>query len=81
LGLHYPTDIIVGAIIGIAICWVGNRIMVKGKIAKFTLNWAQSKPGLFYILFFFITEQIVNLFGDSRDILHAIGEALERISH
>lgn len=80
LGLHYPTDIICGALIGIVIGWAGNQSVMKNKISRPVLYWARSKQSLFYSLFFFITYQMADMFDSSRAIIHACEELLTHLS-
>ena len=70
LGLHYPTDIIAGAIIGMAIALVGTISLGKIKRMQQIANWSHSKPHLFYPLFFLLTFQVACLFDGARAILH-----------
>jgi undecaprenyl-diphosphatase len=80
LGLHYPTDIICGALIGILFGWAGNRDMVTNAISKPILHWTYAKPDLFYALFFFITYQMADMFDSSRAIIHACVELIINLS-
>ncbi len=68
LGLHYPTDIIAGAVIGMAISALGNIYLAHAKSIKSITNWAILKPHFFYPMFFILTYQIVDMFGDARSI-------------
>jgi undecaprenyl-diphosphatase len=68
LGLHYPTDIIAGAVIGMATALLGNIYLVRSKNIKSITNWAHSKPHFFYPIFFILTHQLVDLFDDFRSI-------------
>ena len=68
VGLHYPTDIIVGAVIGIAIAVVGNIYLVKSKKIEVIANWSYSKPSLFYPVFFLVTYQFARMFSEIRGI-------------
>ncbi|WP_174626559.1 phosphatase PAP2 family protein [Candidatus Methylobacter favarea] len=72
LGLHYPTDIIAGAVIGMTMASLGNIYLVRSKIVKLIKNWALSFPHLFYPLFFILSYQIVNMFEDIRFISNGI---------
>ena len=81
LGLHYPTDIIAGAIIGMSIVWLGNLHIIRANISERILSWERSKPGYFYALFFFITYQIADLFTQSQEILKAIYKASKQLLH
>lgn len=62
LGLHYPTDILVSAILGIGVAWVVNGNKIRGFIAKPFLHWSEKAPASFYTCFFLLTYQIANLF-------------------
>ena len=66
LGLHYPTDIIAGAVIGMTVAALGNIYLVRSKSIKSITNWALSKPHFFYPMFFILTHQIVDMFDDVR---------------
>ncbi|MBZ9684817.1 phosphatase PAP2 family protein [Clostridium estertheticum] len=79
LGFHYPTDIICGALIGIAIGLIANQSFVCNKISKPILKWSEKAPSLFYALFFLITYQISDLFNSTRLFLHFCMEVLEHI--
>jgi len=69
LGLHYPTDIIAGAFIGMTISLLGNRYLVRSKSFKSITNWSLSKPDFFYPVFFILTYQIVDLFSGVRSVI------------
>ncbi len=69
LGLHYPTDVIAGAIIGMSIGWLGNLYIVRSNIFLSAVRWLDSKPGIFYPLFFLLTYQIADLFTSGRGLL------------
>lgn len=81
LGLHYPTDIIFGALIGVLIGWIGNQSIIRNKVSKPVLSCASSNPSLFYSLFFLISYQIADMFDSSRAILHAFKELLTIVIH
>lgn len=72
LGLHYPTDILAGAIIGVVMSLLCNIYLVKSVRLQFLTKGAYSKPQFFYPLFFLFTYQVADLFSSSRAIF---GEA------
>ena len=45
LGLHYPTDILAGALVGVAICWLGNVYLVRSRAVQAikALSWTQAR--------------------------------------
>jgi len=68
LGLHYATDILAGALLGMAIAWIGNLSFLTNRISKSLMPWIDRKPQLFYTLFFFVIYQIADLFNGSREL-------------
>lgn len=79
LGFHYPTDIIAGAIIGIAIALVANIYLVKNKGIHSIVNMSYSSPNLFYPLFFLLTYQIADLFNASRKLASGLLNIVQKI--
>jgi undecaprenyl-diphosphatase len=51
LGLHYPSDIVVGAVIGITIALIGNVYLIRSNGVKSIINFSVSKPDIFYPVF------------------------------
>lgn len=72
LGLHYPTDIILGAIVGIVIAVLGNVYISKSKYINSIVVWSDFKPYIFYPLFFMITYQFTDMFNSSRDLARVL---------
>jgi membrane-associated phospholipid phosphatase len=68
LGMHYPTDILVGALIGVAIAWAVHVSVVRRYIAKPFLQWQVRSPGTFYASAFLLTSQIAVLFDPVRHV-------------
>ena len=68
LGLHYPTDIVGGALIGIMIASLCNLTLFTEKISQPVLDWSNSEPGIFYPAFFIASYQIADMFDSSRAI-------------
>lgn len=69
LGLHYLSDIAVGASVGVGICVMGNRLMGQGGLVRWAVGWSQRTPALFYPLMFLVTYQIADLFDSSRSMV------------
>jgi undecaprenyl-diphosphatase len=67
-GLHYPTDIIAGALIGAITAISCNLYLTQSKLINSIMNFSVSKPAYFYPLFFLLSYQIVDLFADARAI-------------
>jgi undecaprenyl-diphosphatase len=67
LGYHYPSDLVLGALLGIFIvCLVENYgpETLACRVARFELR----RPGVFYALGFLLTYEVATLFGDIRQI-------------
>jgi undecaprenyl-diphosphatase len=69
LGLHYPTDIIAGAFIGIIIALLSNIYLIKNIRLKSIAHWSYSNPSPFYALFFLFSYQIADMFDSSRAVI------------
>lgn len=79
LGLHYPTDILAGALVGAIICWLGNTYLVGTRSVQAATNMARFRPMYFYPALFLVTYQIADLFENSREIVGGVfklGKAL-----
>lgn len=66
LGIHYLSDILVGAAVGALISVLGNLWLGQGRLVAWGAGLAQRTPGLFYPLMFLVTYQIADLFDNSR---------------
>jgi undecaprenyl-diphosphatase len=65
LGIHYPSDVIVGAILGV-LCMLGFlRLPLYGTVDR-ALAWGRAHQGAAYWIAFMVTEQVAHLFDDFR---------------
>jgi undecaprenyl-diphosphatase len=55
LGIHYPTDIIAGALLGVGAALLYAIPAVREPISAPLLHWHQRAPGSFYALFYLST--------------------------
>ena len=67
LGLHYPSDILAGALIGAIIGIAANLSRPSNLVGDAALRWVRASPGSFYACFFLVTFQMAVLFIDGRD--------------
>lgn len=77
LGLHHPTDILVGALLGAAIAWIGNIYLPSTRFIKFFTKFSHVQAGLFYPAFFLVSYQIADLFNASRDVVGGMVKMLK----
>jgi undecaprenyl-diphosphatase len=62
LGEHYPTDILVGALLGCLPVWVANRPGTRQPLTGWVLRWMEARPWQFYPFCFIVSYLIVELF-------------------
>lgn len=72
LGLHYPTDVIMGAILGIAIAIPANIFLARNRLTQAIVDLSYTRPGLFYPIFFLFSYQIADMFVSSRDLVDGV---------
>jgi undecaprenyl-diphosphatase len=72
LGLHYPIDIFVGGIVGILITLIYSHLKIAAQINQKILNFSTKYPGIFYVMFFWLSYQIGTMFISIRDMQHYI---------
>ncbi len=63
VGLHYPTDIIVGSIIGAVAAWTIHRPVLIERVIRPVYALKFKFPFLFYGAFFFICYQLATMYG------------------
>lgn len=67
-GYHYPTDILVGALVGVAAAACALLPRLRGAIASRPLALADRSPAIFYAGMFILTEQMTELFDSARTL-------------
>ena len=68
LGLHYPTDILGGALLGIVAAWAVTRRSAATWIARPLLALEANRPGFFYPGFVILSIQIADMMREVRSI-------------
>jgi len=76
VGLHYPTDLIGGAVIGILVAWIANRERLRTWLATPALTLSEKYPGPFYATFFLLAHELAALFNETRAALSLLFQLL-----
>jgi len=71
-GVHYPTDIIAGAALGVSIAGFSKSQSLRSTLARPLLRWMERQPGLFYGFLFLATFELAELFDTLRIIAHPV---------
>ena len=67
-GIHWPTDIILGALIGVVTAYLGNISAIRNSVNHLSSKWLKKSPSSFHTCFFLFTFQTATLFKDVREI-------------
>ncbi len=76
LGIHYPTDLLAGAAMGVVVAAVCNLWLAQQRWVAAMVETARTRPQWFYPALFIFTYQAADLFDDCRAILHAVAKLL-----
>lgn len=76
LGLHYPTDVLAGAAIGIGIACVLNAAPIRKRLAAPVLWLAARLPGVFHALAFLLCFELATQFDEFRVLAHNLSKAI-----
>ncbi|TAK66320.1 MAG: phosphatase PAP2 family protein [Dehalococcoidia bacterium] len=79
LGIHWPTDIIGGAALGVALGWLGTSRAVRDAVCERLMPWHDAQPAVFYTGLFIVMFEVMNLFEDGREALHLLHHAAGNI--
>ena len=72
LGVHWPTDVIVGACLGVVFAQLAKVPRLRESVQQFTARWYRQQPGLFFAALFLWSYEIANLFEDARRLGRAL---------
>ena len=62
LGIHYPTDIIAGALLGVGVGLLARNDRLRTKATAPVMRWHERSPGSFYALVFLFCVQLATAF-------------------
>lgn len=66
LGIHYPTDILAGALLGIGVASLGRLQRLRRAVTNPLLKWLEMSPASFYAFLFFCSFSVAELFDSVR---------------
>jgi undecaprenyl-diphosphatase len=69
VGLHYLSDLVVGALIGITIALVGAWLLPRTRLVKTAVLQARTHPACFYPVFFLAMFQLATMLADLRSLM------------
>ncbi|WP_426059801.1 hypothetical protein [Hymenobacter sp. B1770] len=69
LDYQHASDLLAGALIGIATAVLANLPAVRERFYRPVLVWQRRYPGVFYVGLFLMTYQINDLFNSTRNIM------------
>jgi undecaprenyl-diphosphatase len=75
LGLHYPTDLLGGAVLGVVTAWAAGAAKPRTYLARPALLWLRRAPGSFYVCLFLLSLELASMFDGARNF----GRALVRL--
>lgn len=67
-GIHYPTDILAGALLGVAAGALSLVTAIRHPMMKYFLLWSEKSPASFYAFLFLLAFQTAELFDPLRSI-------------
>jgi undecaprenyl-diphosphatase len=75
LGIHYPSDVIAGALFG----FLGMKMILAlplARLERLLSAWRQAHQGLFFALLYFASDQTSHLMDNLRDLAHSTAKVL-----
>ena len=77
MGMHYPTDIVAGAAIGVGMASLAKITAVRMKVAGPAMYWLEKSPQTFYPALFLLTFLITVIFNPVRRVALIFFEMME----
>lgn len=77
LGMHHPTDVVLGGVLGIALAVAANVQPIRSRVADWPLRWSTRHAASFYAVAFLVALQVATMFDAPRQLLREMKEAME----
>lgn len=68
MGMHYPTDIVVGALIGVSLGCSAKIVGLRTFATRPAIRWLELSPGTFYAFLFILTFLVTVIFDPVRRV-------------
>jgi undecaprenyl-diphosphatase len=79
MGMHYPTDIVVGAAIGLGFGGSAKIVGLRALVTRLPLRWLELSPGTFYAFLFILTFLVTVIFDPVRRVGLILFKLLELV--
>lgn len=76
LGFHWPSDILVGGLIGAGLALAAVPLLRRLLLDSGLLDWLEARPGLSYPLMFLVTHQLGTMFTSTRTLLAVLRDVM-----
>ena len=76
LGFHWPSDILVGGLIGAGLALAAVPVLRRLLLDTGLLDWLEARPGLSYPLMFLVTHQLGTMFTSTRTLLAVLRDVM-----
>jgi undecaprenyl-diphosphatase len=80
LGIHYPTDIIFGGLIGVGVASLSKIPEIRTAVTRRPLRWLETAPAAFYACFFVLTDQLTEGFAPLFELVRFSEAVLKSIT-
>ena len=77
-GLHYPTDILAGALVGGLIAALMQRPALRDRVAGPAVEFGERHAAVFYTVLFVVTFGIATMFSDVRQVVQLVMDLARR---
>jgi undecaprenyl-diphosphatase len=78
MGVHYPTDVLAGVVMGAIVAYCLNLAAVRRRIAGPALHLEHTSPGVFYVALFFLSFEFSTTFSS---LIEFAFSAAHMVSH